>query len=90
MPWRLAAVDPAAPSVTVDYVTGDGDCVRPVGLRVQESSTAVVLTLLSRTDPRRQSCATRLVVARSVVPLQEALGDRRLVHAATDADWRLP
>jgi hypothetical protein len=80
MPWRLSALSPDGRSITINYVAGDGDCVTPTGIAVDEASSYVAILPISSHDTKQTACASTLAVERAVIQLANPLGQRRLLH----------
>lgn len=87
MPWVLTAIDDPTSTVSLIYVTGDGDCVTPRGMYVSESATSVLVEVLSSTAVNRSACGSALTMARSRVTLDHPLGARTLIHAVVSSSW---
>lgn len=91
MPWRLSAINDAARTVDIYFVEGDGDCVLPQGIQVDETPTSVTIDALSsQLSSANSSCASLLKTGWATVRLKSALANRVLLHPAVASGWALP
>lgn len=75
-PWRLERVEDSGRRLVVS-VTGK---LTPGGMRVNETADEVSVTIYVRLHPR--ASLTPIITAFVAVPLNEPLGERRLVDGA--------
>jgi hypothetical protein len=85
--WRLLDVSADGQTLDILAVSGDGTCVKSIGVQVLETRTVVELSALSSWDPTATSCPSLPVVARLLVPLGQSLGNRTLLHASVSTLW---
>lgn len=90
MPWILTARDDKTATIELLYVAGDGDCVKPRGLYLRQTTTYVLIEVLSATALNRTACASPLTIARSLLQLAVPLGSRSLIHAKVSREWSSP
>lgn len=86
--WVLQGIDNSAPSIKIAYDAGDGDCIKPRGIYVHETSTSVLLESVNYwARPRGSACASRQDVRVAEIKLAQPLGKRSLVHATLDSEF---
>ncbi len=90
MPWRLSAINDTAKTVEIYFAEGDGTCVVPRGVHVEQTPTSVTIDPLSHQDSVQTMCPSVLKIDWVTVQLTSALGDRALLHAAVASGWTLP
>jgi hypothetical protein len=82
MPWTFVSLAADGRTIKVTYDAGDGDCVQPVALEVDQTATQVTVAAWSKSTARAgQACADPLVQAAGSITLDAPLGDRTLLHA---------
>lgn len=86
MPWKLLSIHGSA--LTIVAAAGDGSCTIADGVNVTETSSKVTLGAYSR-NLHAGACADPLQIARYTIELKQPLGDRSLVHLASDSSWKL-
>lgn len=90
MPWMLASISDDRDSITVVYVAGDGDCLKPVGFLVQQHDGSIEVSALSR-QGAGPACADKLVMRRATIDLPKALTiGVTLLHAPVAKAWDNP
>lgn len=91
MPWRLSAINDKAKTVEIYFAEGDGSCVVPQGVHVEQTSTSVTIESVSnQTASAGEACPSVLKIGWVTVQLTSALGDRALLHPAVASGWTLP
>lgn len=91
MPWRLSAIHDTAKTVEIYFAEGDGSCVVPQGVHVEQTSTAVTIEAVSNQSASAgEACPSVLKTGWATVQLTSALGDRALLHPAVASGWKLP
>lgn len=90
MPWRFVGLRDGGQVLDIVLVAGDGSCVTPAGVTVDESTSRVIVTALSRTDRSQRACPSDLILARDLVTLSSPLGSRGLYHAPVSPQWSSP
>lgn len=87
MPWKLVAISADQRTITVQYVSGDGSCVRHVGHHLVREGQSLLLGEYSRSnnDP---ACPAMLQLGTEAVSLPAALdGTLDLVHVPASQSW---
>lgn len=91
MPWRLSAIHDGAKTVEIYFAEGDGYCVVPRGVHVEQTPTSVTIgAVSSQSVSAGEACPSVLKIGWVTVQLTSALGDRPLLHAAVASGWTLP
>lgn len=91
MPWRLSAISDTAKTVEIYFAEGDGSCVVPQGVHVEQTSTSVTIEVVSnQTASAGEACPSVLKTGWVTVQLTSALGERALLHPAVASGWTLP
>lgn len=91
MPWELSSIALDHRQIDLVAVAGDGDCTTAAGVSVVVSSKSVIVAAISRQEPGRVACASKLVLTKLTVKLPVSVGtNMRLIHAPFDSDWKLP
>lgn len=87
MPWKLSAISSDRRTITVQFVSGDGWCVKHVGYHLERDGQTLRLGEYSRTN-NEPACPARLELGGETVPLPLALdGSVQLVHAPASQEW---
>ena len=87
MPWRFLSLSPDGRELTFAYAAGDGDCTKPVGVAVSETSSQVIVEPVAHTDLSQSACADSEMIKRASVTLARPLGRRQLLHPVLPAGW---
>jgi len=87
MPWKLTAISPDRRTITVQYISGDGSCLKHVGYHLEQDGQALRLGEYSRTnnDP---ACPAKVEGGSETIPLPVALdGGVQLIHIPASQEW---
>jgi len=87
MPWKLAAISADRRTITVQYLGGDGYCVKHEGYRLTHEGTDLQLGEYS-SSTGEGTCPASLQLGLETVPLPVALdGGVQLVHVPASEEW---
>lgn len=87
MPWKLAAISADRRTITVQYVGGDGYCVKHEGYRLTHEGTDLLLGEYS-SSTGDATCPASLQLGLETVPLPVPLDDSvQLVHVPASSEW---
>lgn len=87
MPWKLAAISADRRTITVQYVGGDGYCVKHEGYRLTHDGTDLELGEYS-SSTGDATCPASLQLGLETVPLPVALdGAVQLIHVPASGEW---
>lgn len=86
MPWKLSDLSQDRQTLIINYAAGDGSCVRPSGIVVNQTSSYVAVEVISTFDPSGV-CPASLLVERAMIRLGKPLGSRELLHAQVSRQY---
>ena len=88
MPWKFRSISPDGRTILIAYVAGDGDCVKPAGVVIDQRKSLIAIEVVSRADLTRQACPSVLIPGRATITLDAPVGTRTLMHVLTSPSWR--
>ncbi len=88
MPWKFRSISPDGRTIVIAYVAGDGDCVKPAGMVIEQQKSLVAIEIVSHQDLTRQACPSVLIPGRATITLDTPLGSRTLLHVTVSPSWR--
>jgi len=90
LPWAVNLLDTNSSVLYIAYVAGVGDstdCGPHLGVVVEETEEAVVITAVSSARASGINCSGDPRIEGGAVELESALGARTLMHAAVSPPW---